>query len=109
MRLKARTDANHSEVVKALRDAGCSVQSLAATGRGVPDLLVGIAGKNLLMEVKDGAKAPSARKLTPDESQWHDNWTGQVAVVNSIDEALKLVSEGELLKHTETEFQGKVR
>lgn len=52
MRLKARTDANHSEVVKALRNAGCSVQSLAATGRGVPDLLVGRDGKNLLMESK---------------------------------------------------------
>ncbi len=95
MRLKAKVDANQKEVVKALRAAGCSVQSLAATGRGVPDLLVGRAGINILMEIKDGNKPPSARKLTPDESHWHDNWTGQVAVVSSIDDALDLVTKNE--------------
>ena len=95
MRLKAKVDANQKQIVSALRDAGCSVQSLAATGRGVPDLLVGIAGKNLLMEVKDGDKPPSARKLTPDEKAWHEAWTGQIAVVNSINEALELVTKCE--------------
>ena len=91
MRLKARTDANHSEIVQALRQAGCSVQSLAATGRGVPDLLVGRDGKNLLLEVKDGSKRPSERKLTPDQEIWHSAWRGQIHVVNSTDEALRLI------------------
>ena len=102
MRLKAKVDANQKQIVTALRDAGCSVQSLAATGRGVPDLLVGRDGKNLLLEIKDGSKRPSERKLTPDQKTWHSAWRGQIHVVNNPDEALELVINGESLKHTET-------
>jgi hypothetical protein len=83
-----RIDANQPEIVKALRAAGASVQSLADLGRGVPDLLVGWRGINLLFEVKDGAKRPSARRLTPGEEQWHRRWRGQVVVVESVDDAL---------------------
>ena len=100
MRLKAKVDANQKQIVTALRQAGCSVQSLAATGRGVPDLLVGRDGKNLLLEIKDGSKRPSERKLTPDQENWHSAWRGQIHVVNNPDEALELVINGESLKHT---------
>ena len=91
MRRRARTDGNHSEIVAALRAAGCSVQSLAALGSGVPDLLVGVAGRNLLVEVKNGRKPPSKRRLSPDEIQWHQQWAGQVITVASIDEALAVI------------------
>ena len=64
MRRAAKVDANQTEIVKALRQVGASVQSLAATGKGCPDLLVGIRGLNFLIEVKDGAKPRSDRKLT---------------------------------------------
>ena len=37
----ARVDDNHVAVVEALRKAGAMVQSLAAVGDGVPDLLIG--------------------------------------------------------------------
>jgi hypothetical protein len=58
---------------------------LAAVGQGVPDLLVGYQGKNILVEVKDGNKTPSRRKLTDDQVKWHDNWNGgAVAVVDSV-------------------------
>ena len=67
----ARVDANHVAVVAALRKAGATVQSLAGVGKGVPDLLVGIRGKTALLEVKDGAKVPSARRLTEDQLKWH--------------------------------------
>jgi Holliday junction resolvase len=52
VRRAARTDANQDGIVAALRGAGASVQSLAATGKGCPDLLVGWRGANLLMECK---------------------------------------------------------
>ena len=39
-RRAARVDNTQSEIVSALRQVGCFVQSLAAVGRGVPDLLV---------------------------------------------------------------------
>jgi Holliday junction resolvase len=88
MRRAARTDENQEQIVKALRAVGASVQSLAAVGHGVPDLLVGYEGKNILIEIKDGNKTPSKRKLTDDQVKWHDNWNGgAVAVVESVDAA----------------------
>ncbi len=84
-------DANQAEIVKALRHAGAQVQSLAAVGKGVPDLLVGYRGVNILLEVKDERQPPSKRRLTPDESNWHIMWGGQVATCNSPDEALDLL------------------
>ena len=93
MRRAARVDANQSEVVAALREIGATVEPIHMIGRGVPDLLVGYCGRNLLLEVKDGDKPPSARKLTPDEREWHDNWRGEVMVVNSATEAVFKVME----------------
>jgi hypothetical protein len=90
-RRAARIDANHAQIVRALRDIGASVESLASQGRGCPDLLVGFRSRNLLLEVKDGAKPPSAQVLTPDEQRWHRDWRGDVIVVRSVDEALKAI------------------
>ena len=91
MRYAARIDENQPEIVKALYQAGCDVQTLAAVGCGCPDLLVSIGGKNYLLEVKNPEKPPSARKLTPDQVEWHRKWRGQVDIVHTIDEALKAV------------------
>jgi hypothetical protein len=88
MKWAARVDANQPAIVKALREAGASVAPLHTVGGGVPDLLVGIDGVNLLLEVKDGNKVPSARVLTPQQAEWHRTWAGQVTVANSIAEAL---------------------
>lgn len=89
MRRAAKVDRNQAEIAAALRKAGAFVQSLAAVGGGVPDLLVGFKRQTYLLEVKDGLKPPSARELTPDQIEWHMNWNGGVCmVVNSVDEAL---------------------
>lgn len=91
LRRAARIDANQPAIVQGLRKAGCTVQSLAAIGKGCPDIIVGLRGVNYLMEIKDGDKVPSQRKLTPDEKEWIEKWRGQVAVVNSLEEALKII------------------
>ena len=92
MRRSAKVDANQNDIVSALRKAGATVQSLAATGQGVPDLLVGLGGKTFLLEVKDGAKPLSARKLTPDQVVWHKAWRGgPLVVVESAEQALSVV------------------
>ena len=91
MRRAAKVDENQPEVVKALRAAGASVQPLHAVGQGCPDLLVGFRGKNLLFEVKDGAKAPSAKRLTDDQSEWHAEWRGNVFFVETAEEAIRLL------------------
>jgi Holliday junction resolvase len=88
----AKIDANHEQVVSALRAAGASVQSLAGVGKGVPDLLVGFQGKTLLMEIKDGRKTPSERRLTEDQVKWHGAWRGgPLAVVDGVDAALRML------------------
>lgn len=91
MRRAARVDDNQAAIVDALRRAGCSVRSLASLGKGCPDLLVGRAGVNYLLEVKDGSKPPCKRRLTPDEEAFHAAWRGPVAVVESVEDALKSV------------------
>lgn len=96
MRRAARTDSNQQEIVRALRSAGCSVQPIHQLGRGVPDLLVGFEGRNYLLELKNGSKVPSKRRLTEDEQKWHEQWQGQVTIVNSVEEAIALLNEAEV-------------
>lgn len=54
MRRASKVDSNHVAVVKALRKNGCVVISLAALGKGIPDLLAyrRAAGLLRLIEVK---------------------------------------------------------
>lgn len=94
MRRAAKVDANQAEIVADLRKAGCSVESLAAVGKGVPDLLVGHGSRNYLLEVKDGSKPPSARKLTDAQVEWHKVWRGSVYTVTSTQEALDVMAIG---------------
>lgn len=92
MRRAAKKDANHQAVVKILRDAGCLVLDLGAVGNGCPDLLVKTFRGMTLLEVKDGKKPPSERKLTPDQVEFHRLWAGEdVKVVTSPEEALVAV------------------
>ena len=92
MRRAAKIDSNQTAVVKALRAAGATVQSLAAVGAGVPDLLVGFQGKTILIEVKDGAKVPSERRLTPDQLVWHSRWRGgALSTVDGPEAALRVL------------------
>lgn len=94
MRKAARVDANQDQVVSALRACGCSVQSLAAVGKGVPDLLVGYRGKNYLIEVKDGRKPTSQTRLTTDQVEWHEQWRGsKPSVVYSPADAIEAILE----------------
>ena len=65
---------------------GCEVADCHELGRGFPDLCVGRAGINYLLEVK----APGAR-LNSREAEWHARWLGQVAIVHGIVEALQAV------------------
>lgn len=70
-RYAAKTDANHADLVRLLRDMGAYVIDCAHVGDGFPDLLVGWRGKWTLVEIKDGAKSPSRRRLTPDQIPLH--------------------------------------
>lgn len=58
-------------------------------GNGFPDIVVGKRGANLLVELKDGDKPPSAQKLTADELKFAVTWRGSVIVARDVDEVLK--------------------
>jgi hypothetical protein len=85
-RLRGRTDANQSSIVRDLRKAGASVMILSGVGEGCPDLLVGFRGSNYLFECKDGTQPPSKKRLTEDEKAFHLTWDGQVAVVETVED-----------------------
>lgn len=90
MRRAAKIDANQVQIVEALRKCGAFVQPLHMVGNGCPDLLVGQAGRTLIMEIKDGSKPPSERRLTPDQQRWHSQWLGgPLSIVTDIESAIR--------------------
>lgn len=92
MRRIPRKDANHQRVVLAFIELGCSVLDLAAVGNGCPDLLVARHGKMKLVEIKDGEKCPSGRKLTKHQSRFHALWNSNVAICESPAQAVEIVN-----------------
>lgn len=69
-RRAARVDANQPAIVAALRREGVRVFDTHRLGSGFPDLVaLHRDGRSVvLIEVKDGSKPPSARRLTDDEA-----------------------------------------
>lgn len=91
MRRAAKVDANSDQIVSALRAMGATVR-IVTQGNGLPDLLVGYRGVTMLLEVKDGRKPPSARKLTPAEEKFFQEWRGGIlAIVESVDDAIDIL------------------
>lgn len=94
MNYTRRIDANQREIVQALKAAGASVCDLSGCGKGVPDILIGYQGRNLLAEIKrPWAKGidKSDLELTPPQVEFFDSWLGQVAKVTTVEEALELL------------------
>lgn len=91
MRHAPRQDANHQEIVKALKACGASVLDLSGVGKGCPDILVGLRGFNWLVEIKDGSKVASRKKLTEDEERFCRSWRGNWHRVENVEQALELI------------------
>lgn len=90
----AKVDDNQPEIVAALRHAGAKVYVCSSFGKGFPDLLTLWQGRLTLLEVKDGNKPPSARKLTPDQVKFHAEWCdAPLYVVCSVDEAFAAIKK----------------
>lgn len=90
MRRAAKTDTNQGEIVNGLRSIfgpEC-VFDASGMGKGFPDLVIGVRGKTLLMEVKT-----KTGKLTTDQIIFHKLWDGQIAVVTTLEEALQVIAK----------------
>lgn len=92
MRRAARIDANQNEIVAALRGIpGCKVWITSMVGNGGPDFVIGWMGVNYLVELKDGDKPPSKRRLTPDEKKFHAQWSGQIDTALTFEDCLRII------------------
>ena len=91
MRTAAKVDDNQGKIVEYLEAWGCTVFKMQAMGHGFPDLLVWRNGTFTLLEVKDGSKPPSARKLTDDQEKWHAKYGLLAHIVCSEEQAWEAV------------------
>jgi len=92
MHRAARVDRNQSEIVAGLRKLGCSVL-ITSQLKGCFDILVGIDGYNIAIEIKDGEKPKAQQKLTPMEEKFASSWLGNYAVASSLQEAIIVVEK----------------
>jgi hypothetical protein len=92
MRRAARIDDNQKEIVKAFRKAGAYVL-LVHQLKNCCDCIIVYKGKTIAIEIKDGKKPPSARKLTGGEAEFADNWIaagGHWEKVESLEDVIRL-------------------
>ena len=87
-----KTDANQADIVAALKAIGCSVAVTSGAGDGFPDLVVGIPGANMLMEIKNPEQDKSHRALTAEQQIFHTEWRGPITVVHTVAEALGVIN-----------------
>jgi hypothetical protein len=105
-RSRGNKDANQDAIVEGLRAHRLSVAVTSTVAartphlKGFPDLVVGgdvpcphcggLVNQTVLVEVKDPGKPPSERRLSVHETDFHQRWRGAIAVVQTIDEGLRI-------------------
>ena len=91
-RRAARRDANHKGVADTFRALGCSVFETDRVGEGFPDLVVGLMGDNLLIEVKNPETHYGRGGLNKSQKTFNDAWRGdKMCIITSPDEAAAFV------------------
>lgn len=88
-------DEKHDQIAADLRSVGASVVDASGIGFGFPDMLVGYRGVNILLEVK---KPPTKRgkragkhRMEKSQIQFHEEWKGQKAIVETSDQAFAVL------------------
>ena len=87
-----RIDANQTELVAYFRQWDCSVLIIADL-KNCCDIVVGLHGRTIMVEIKDSAKPKSARKLTPGELAFKESWKGCWRLCESIKDADSIIAE----------------
>lgn len=83
-----RKDRNHNEVAGRFAAFGCKVADTSSLGDGFPDMVCcrRATGWTFLVEVKDGERKPSERRLNDAEQKFHAEWPGPCFVVEHVDQ-----------------------
>lgn len=91
----SRVDDNHTHIRKLFERIGAKVHDTSDVGNGFPDLVVqwvyptrGL--QTMLVEVKDGKKKKSARKLTKDQENFHRKF--HCHIVETDEDVFKLLA-----------------
>jgi len=87
-----RIDSNQPEIVKHFRTWGASVLIIADL-KNACDLIVSKHGRSIFVEIKDGKKVKSARKLTDGEERFKAETLGAWRLCESIKDAEAIVNE----------------
>ncbi len=88
-RRAAKIDVNQPEIVAAFRRLGWSVLIISQLKKCC-DIFVAKGGVTIAVEIKDGEKPPSARKLSEGEQDFKGNWLGRWELIESVDDVIEL-------------------
>lgn len=103
MYFKAKRDDSEPEIVEAFRDEGCSVERMS--GKGIPDLAVGLDLVNHWVECKSGDG-----ELTADQIAWQAKWKGEpVQICRTAAQARKLVKIWRVAAAIEAEVRQRIQ
>jgi len=91
-RRAAKVDDNQKDIVKLFRKHGWYVLIISQL-KNCCDIIVSKRGRTVAIEIKDGKKAPSARKLSEGELKFKNEWQGEYALVETEEDALKVIKE----------------
>lgn len=86
-----KKDRNHKEIIDYFRQRGAVVDDVSDLAGLGYDCLVGYAEAVVMVEIKDGDKPPSARKLTASEEEARERWGAKFAVVENVEQAQGLL------------------
>ena len=92
IRTRSKTDANHKEISIAFERLGWSVLDIHQIPNSA-DILIGKWMHCIVIEIKDGSKPPSNRKLTPGEIKFKDRWRGDYRIVTCLQDVLDIDKE----------------
>lgn len=91
MRARAKKDNNHNEIVKTFLACGATWLELSNVG-GALDGLLGVAGIDQRVEIKNPEVDSTHRKLTTEEEKVFNEWRGRrPVIIYTIDDAIALV------------------
>ena len=89
---RSRVDKNQADIVACFRKLGWYVKHVHDV-KAMCDIMILKHGRVVAVEIKDGRKPPSKRKLSPGEEQFRDAWVingGEWWLVETLDDVLKL-------------------
>ena len=87
-----KPDGNQSEIIAHFKLFGCTVLNISAL-KMCCDIIVSNHGRSIFIEIKDGKKPPSQRKLTDGEIKFEAETLGAWRLVESIKDADEVIKE----------------